>query len=396
MTDATEKPSDVPIEKTCLDPVEWLVFDRRNPRLVGIEEELSGDFEDNNKFDVKVIAQLLKGHELSELLQSISTNGYLDIEPLIVMEDADKLIVLEGNRRLAAIRLFREPGLIDPIREQERVRIDPPQISDKVRPTLEEVSIYRVKQRADARSFIGFKHINGAAKWDSYAKARFAADWYRSGDASLEQIAPMIGDAHETIKRMVNAIYVLEQAEHANIFNISDRINPKFNFSHLYTALSRTPYMEFLGLDTTWASYNPNPDPVPEAKVKNLREVLIWIYGSKKDGVQPVIRSQNPDIKRLGELLQNAEGLNVLKVNRDLELAHARTIPVNSRLTEGLVRAQSLINDVAGSLRGFDGKDLSLVDIAKDIEVTIQAVLDHMHKKVDQRKKAHQFATDDE
>jgi len=55
---------------------------------------------------------------------------------------------------------------------------------------------------------------------------------------TLEEISGKIGDRHDTIKRMVAAIYVLEQAEREGIFSLSDRKIAKFNFSHLYTALS--------------------------------------------------------------------------------------------------------------------------------------------------------------
>lgn len=373
MTNSTINHSDVPINETSPVPVGLLVLDRDNPRLVGNDTRAS---------DEAVIAQFFKSEELGELLQSIAANGYLDIEPLIVMEDGGLFVVLEGNRRLAAIRLFREPNLADRIFDQERVRIKLPPITDEARETLEEVSVYRVAERDDARSFIGFKHINGAAKWDSYAKGKFAADWYRSGDVSLEQIAERIGDAHATIKRMVNAIYVLEQAESADIFQIADRVNQKFNFSHLYTALSRAPYMEFLGLDSAWAGYDPEPNPVPEAKVQSLHEVLKWIYGSKQDDAMPVVLSQNPDIKRLGEVLLNAEGLNVLRSTSNLIDAHASTQPAEERFAEGLLRARSSIRDVANSLRGFDGRDRSLVNIAEDVEETIQTILDRMRKKV--------------
>lgn len=373
MSSPITKPSDVPIAETCPVSVEWLVLNRENPRLAGNDPGAS---------DAAVIAQFFKGEELGELLQSIAANGYLDIEPLIVVENDGVLVVLEGNRRLAAIRLFREPKLVERIFEQERVRINVPTITDDARATLQAVSVYRVAERDDARSFIGFKHINGAAKWDSYAKGKFAADWYRDGGVTLEQIAERIGDAHATVKRMVNAIYVLEQAESAGVFRISDRVNPKFNFSHIYTALSRAPYMEFLGLNAAWARFEPEPDPVPEAKVDKLREVLRWIYGSKDDDAAPVVLSQNPDIKRLGEVLLNAEGLNVLRSSGNLSDAHASTQPAQERFAEGLLRARSSIRDVANSLRGFDGSDTSLVNIAEDIEETIQAILARMRRKV--------------
>ena len=185
-------------------PVERLVLDHCNPRLMSVDSDTT---------DEEIIAQLYRAEDLGELLQSIAANGYLDIEPLIVLEQDRGLIVLEGNRRLAAIRLFREPDLVVRVSERQRFRIRLPGITDKYRATLDRVSVYRVASREDARSFIGFKHINGAAKWESYAKARFAADWYRNGGISLADIADRIGDKHDTIKRMVNAIYVLEQAQ---------------------------------------------------------------------------------------------------------------------------------------------------------------------------------------
>lgn len=373
MSNPIARPSDVPIAETCSVSVQWLVLNRENPRLVGNDPGVS---------DEALIAQLFKGEELGELLQSIAANGYLDIEPLIVVENEGVLVVLEGNRRLATIRLFREPELVERIFERERVLINVPAITDDTRATLKEVSVYRVAERHDARSFIGFKHINGAAKWDSYAKGRFAADWYRDGGVTLEQIAERIGDAHATVKRMVNAIYVLEQAESARVFRISDRVNPKFNFSHIYTALSRAPYMEFLGLDAAWARFDPEPNPVPAAKVDKLREVLTWIYGSKDNDAAPLVLAQNPDIKRLGEVLLNAEGLNVLRSGGNLSEAHASTQPAEERFAKGLLRVRSSIRDVANSLRGFDGSDASLVHIAEDIEETIQAILARMRKKV--------------
>ncbi|MCY4151770.1 MAG: hypothetical protein OXE94_05985 [Aestuariivita sp.] len=368
------RPSDVvPIEETKIVSVDWLVLDRENPRLVGYESVRS---------DEEIISQFYKKEELREILQSIAANGYLNIEPLIVLAHEESFTVLEGNRRLAAIRLFREPELIERIFDQEKLRINLPPIETSKIETLQEVSVYRVAQRDDARSFIGFKHINGAAKWDSHAKGKFAADWYRNGQVPLEQIAERIGDQHATVKRMVHAIYVLEQAENSSIFSIDNRVNPKFNFSHLYTALSRAPYIEFLGLGNGWSNFELKPNPIPFEREDNLREVLTWLYGSKEDDVQPVVTSQNPDIKHLGEILLNAEGLNVLRANRNLREAYASVRPAEERFVEGLLKARGEIRNVANSLRGFDGRDASLVEIAEDIEETIQTIVARMRKKV--------------
>jgi len=371
---ATKKPTDVPLEDTTKVSVDWLKLDRENPRLVGTSARTTEE---------SIVAQLYRGEELGELLQSISANGYLDIEPLIVWLDPtdQKFTVLEGNRRLAAIRLFREPALVDAIAKSERLKIGVPAISAAVEATLVEVSVYRVPDRDAARSFIGFKHINGAAKWESYAKAKFAAEWYKSGNVSLEEISEKIGDRHDTIKRMVAAIYVLEQAERQNVFSLSDRKITKFNFSHLYTALSRSTYMTYLGLETAWSRYDPQPDPVPADKLDQLREVLVWIYGSKEDDKEPVVQSQNPDIKNLGETLASAEGLHILRAGGMLAEAHASTLPADETLSAALIRARSTLREAANNLRGYDGRDQSLLNIAEDISETAQTIFDRMRKK---------------
>lgn len=361
-------------------PVGWLRLDRQNPRLVGQGDRSS---------DEEIIARLYRAAELGELLQSISANGYLDIEPLIVMAtpepSEDGLIVLEGNRRLAALRLLREPDLVDAIAASQDLRVQVPNVPSRLRHTLEEVSVYAVARREEARSFIGFKHINGPAKWDAYAKARFAAEWYEAGRANgidLAVIANAIGDRHDTIKRMVSAIYVLDQAKNEGLFDIAeDRATSRLNFSHLYTALSRSQYMDYLGLGNAWARLDPTPDQVPRERLEELRNVLFWIYGSKQDGLQPVVRSQNPDIKRLGEVLANAQGRHVLELKRDLDEAHSATQPVDRQFTASLLRARDEITEAAGSLRAYDGRDESLLDIAEDVKETSTIVHDRMRRK---------------
>ena len=373
MTEAIESRMP-PLREVASVPVDNLMLDWRNPRLLGVDSDAS---------DSEIVAKLYRDEDLSELLQSIAANGYLDIEPLVVVnEDGANLTVLEGNRRLAALRLFRDPDLATQVREESKVGIVVPDMPEAHRPTLERVSVYRVAVREDSWSFIGFKHINGAARWDSYAKAKFAADWYRLDGTSLSEIAKRIGDKHDTIKRMVNAIYVLEQAQEAGVFSIEDRTAPRFSFSHLYTALSRAPYMSFLGLDSAWSSFDPTPEPIPPDKLEQLAEIFRWIYGSKMEEVTPIIQSQNPDIKRLAEVLTSAEGLEVLRQTGSLTKAHASTQSVGRKFSGALLRARDEIREASNNLRGFDPQNNSLVEIAGDVSETAQTVHQRLQRKV--------------
>ena len=358
-------------------PVECLRLDRQNPRLTGRAHDYSEE---------ELIAELYRTAELDELLQSMSSNGYLDIEPLVVVAEQDGagLVVLEGNRRLATIRLLCDPHLVSRIREATGLSPSIPTVPDDLRSTFDQVTVYRVSNREQARPLIGFKHINGPQKWDAYAKAQFAAKWYRDEEVGLNQIARAIGDRHDTIKRMVSAVYVLEQARTEELFTVEDRYNKKFSFSHLYTSLSRSQYMEYLGLPSGWTRYDPEPNPVPSERMQDLRQVLRWIYGSKSDDERPVVKRQNPDIKRLGEVLAKPEAVHELTVTGSLDRAHGVAASVTARFTKSLIEARRSLSDALVSVRGYDGSDESLLDVSRDAKVTADALNSTMTKKYEQ------------
>ena len=72
----------------------------------------------------------------------------------------------------------------------------------------------------------------------------------------------------------------------------------------------------------------------------------------------------------------------VLRATGSLSDAHASTQPTDRKFSEALLGARQEIREASNSLRGFDGRDVSLVGIAEDISETAQAIHDRMKKKV--------------
>ncbi len=126
---------EIPVKTVTPVPVDWLMLDSHNPRLVA--NDLGRSME-------AIIAHLYRAEDLGELLQSIASNGYMDIEPFIVMKEVNKLTVLEGNRRLAAVLLFRDTDLKRKIHREIKINISIPEISEDHRNTLDQISVYRV------------------------------------------------------------------------------------------------------------------------------------------------------------------------------------------------------------------------------------------------------------
>ena len=90
-------------------PVENLGLERENPRFPSTD---IGP-------DVELLRYLWREMAVDEVPLSIAANGFFPEESLLVVPEkkerkdpeADKFVVVEGNRRLAAVLLLREPTL---------------------------------------------------------------------------------------------------------------------------------------------------------------------------------------------------------------------------------------------------------------------------------------------
>jgi hypothetical protein len=355
-------------------PTELLDFDPHNPRL--IEDGIK------NPTDSQIILSLSDTADLAEVVESIASNGYIDIEPIIAQKIGKRWRVLEGNRRLAAIRILQNPSLA------KGTGITPPKISAANAKTLDEVTVYAVSSPDQAREYIGFKHINGPHKWEALAKARFAADWYKNEKdkgLTIDKIARRLGDNHDTVVRLVNGMFVLDQAEEAKIYDIQDRYPGKrFAFSHLYTALTRPGYREFLGLGNEWRSSEPTPNPVPKKNLENLGHVLVWLYGSKSDQIKPVITSQNPDLKMLGAVLANPGARTVLALRNNLREAYQQVESKGTRFETALVNARQEVEVAMSQIIGYDPDDSTLLEIGRELRDNTEQLytsMDSLSKK---------------
>lgn len=372
-----------PLRQATPVPVSSLSFDPENPRF-------TPDIDIDTRKDAEIIRELNENADLGELIQSIASSGYVDIEPLVVMENGGKLLVLEGNRRLAALKLLTNPKLA------KEVDVQLPEFNPTAAKTFSTVTVYRVDERIDARDFIGFKHINGPHRWDSFAKAKFAADWFqreRPNGVTLKDIARRMGDRHDTIQRMVAGYYVLEQAEKTRQFKIGDRYPAPgpFPFSHLYTALTRPGYREFLGLPEEWRSSDPAPRPVPKDKLDNLGMVMRWLYGSKDDDLPPIVTTQNPHVKQLGEVLAMPRARSMLISQGNLRTAYAMVETPLVGFEKSLSSAHVNLETAQSKVEAFDGTDPSLMEIADSVLLkasTIKTFMDAKAREIDISQKA--------
>ena len=336
-----------------------LAFDAKSPRLAEFDVE-----ED----EAKLIELLWNTMDVQELVLSIASSGYFEDRPVIVAKEEGKNVVIEGSRRLAAVRLLLSPSL------GQELKANIPSISPKRRDSLRNIPAL-VSTRQRAWPYLGFKHINGPAKWGSYAKSQYIADVHRNYGVPLDDIAKQIGDTHKTVHRLYRGLMVIEQAEEMGVYQRSDRWRAHFAFSFLYVGLEYLGISEFLNL----RSDDEDNELVPAEKKDQLRELLIWMYGSKRNKTPPIVHSQNPHLRQLDVVIANTEALAVLRSGADLSVAFEASRPSSSVFEEALVGAKQNLEQVRAALSsGYHGSRALLgisevvADLAYDLNEEMQ------------------------
>lgn len=350
--------------------VENLTFDLTNPRLP--EFDLT-----HSSTEMDVIKVLWNAMDVRELVLSIAASGFFIHEPLIVFQENEKNVVIEGNRRLAAVRILLEPDVF------AFLTTDIPDITPEAKKNLGELPVV-FNTREDSWRHLGFKHVNGPAKWSSYAKAQYIAIVHQNFEVPLETIARQIGDTHRTVQRLFRGFMVIGQAERMKVFGRDDRWRNHFSFSHLYTGLNYPGISEFIGLRAdSW----DDPEPVPAERKAELGELFLWMYGSKKQQRPPVIETQNPHLRQLDSVLSNREAVAALRDGNDLSVAFELSRQSSTVFEESLLASKRNLQKAHSMLStGYDGSG-ELLRIAGTVAVLADDLHEQMSRKGNRRKR---------
>ncbi|HXD55890.1 MAG TPA: ParB N-terminal domain-containing protein [Solirubrobacteraceae bacterium] len=333
-----------------------LRFDAHNPRIAGDDPGASQE---------ELLLTLWRDFAVDELALSIAANGFFDHEPLFAAPQDGHFVVIEGNRRLAAVRLLRHRALRASVGAT-----DLPVIGKRAVAMLETLPVI-VAEREDVWQYVGFKHVNGPQVWRSHSKAQYIAWVHNDLKIPLEEIARQIGDKHRTVRRLYRALMVLDQAAEADVFHVEDRARKQFAFSHLYTGLDYHGFEKFLAINPE-RSYRPAP--VPKSRLPQLGQLLVWLYGSKSRGEEPVIRSQNPDLRVLDSILTTRNGVAALERGLGLSVSHDISRGDDAIFRETLLAARQSLQEARGKLlTGYKG-ERDLKAVSEDIVELAQSI----------------------
>jgi hypothetical protein len=330
--------------------VNKLLLDRDNPRL---PEDLSPRTQE------KMIEYIASKGAIEDLMSSIGKNGFFVGEALVAYKNpADKqghLRVIEGNRRLTAVKLILKPSLYP-----ERPSVKELATSAKNKDQLTELPVVIFPSREEVLPYLGSRHIVGVRQWEPLAKARYMRQLFnvlhKKGQAPREgyrAVAEQIGSYKRSdyIKSNLDGLAVYEVIDKKNFFGIDNLSEETIDFGTLYTAVGYEQIAEYIGaakFDTKSKTYQRlepinSPDVLKPEKIKRLTQ---WLYKENEDGETVVGESRK--LPMLAKVLASAEARKQLETGATLDIAYGYTTGINDDLMEHLQGAKKYLRAANG------------------------------------------------
>ncbi len=300
-TGGAERPSsgDAPVVRPW--SVALLDLDQENARL---PEDLT------DRSQPALLRYFDAAYDLEELAWSMAEKGYFPEEPLLTITspgDENRLVVVEGNRRLATLKLLTDPDARQVVgksfwNEMAELAADKP---------LQKVPTRNYDSREALLDFLGFRHVSGLLQWTADAKARFVHRLVTQYGYTFERAARVIGSRRDAIRRQFVAWRALEEAR-ANGVDVSPAVQ---HFGVFFRALQNPAIRGYLEMQGWTDGDEHLLDPLSPTGVERVGELLGFVFGKRR------VLKESRQLDELGRVLANPAAYAMLRDQRDLALA---------------------------------------------------------------------------
>ena len=239
--------------------------------------------------------------DLGALRDSIISNGFVPFEQIVVekfdeVDGLSRYIVVEGNRRTAAIKTIladNAGGAID--------------LRAEVLESLNSFTVIEIlgtdaERQNYQKTLMAIRHVAGIREWGPYQQARLVVEMYDNEEGAFGPVAHRIGITAREVARRYRASKALEQMEQDDEFG--EYAEPKL-YSFFHEAVSQPKVREWLNFsDQTYRSENEDARRI-FYELLSPRE----IDGSK---VGPKLQNANKQVRQLKDIVDKPVPLKIL------------------------------------------------------------------------------------
>ncbi len=310
-------------------PLAELKLDPENPRL---PKSVQG------KSEQEILEYMLLDASLIELMLAIGTNGFFSGEQLLVVKDGDgKYKVVEGNRRLSAVKLLSRPDLAN----VQKIKIE--KVLEETSERPQEIPCLVFPAEEGIHNYLGYRHITGIKEWKLLEKARYLNrlknEKYNGTNINQasREIAKIIGSRMDYVRRILVGFDLYKKIEDESFYRIRDLNDTTFHFNYIADSLNKANITKFVGVDLTIDS------PAENINEGNLKTWAHWLF-EKNDQNHTRLLGTSGDLTKLNKIIGNEVALDAF-ANKgvDLERAYELTEDLSEIFRDAIKRSLSYL-----------------------------------------------------
>ncbi|WNL30711.1 AAA family ATPase [Aliarcobacter cryaerophilus] len=285
-----------------LDPNNYRFID--NPKYVKIDN--SNLLNDTVQARTKTFIEGKNRKNVEDLLDSFKTNGYMDIDIIQVKEISEnKFLVLEGNRRVTALKILQEEH-----KNSQDIGNFDPAIFGKI-----PFEIHDVEDEGKHQVIMGLKHITRNKTWPALNQAQLIYDIMSKYSDQIEGenfIKNSLGISVSTIRKYVRTLKLIEHYK-------------KSDFRDCFTTDMYSIFEEIIKKPNikAWLGFDDRTYQI--SNTYNLSRLFSWL--SPSDGIEyreeiveeEIISQNDPIITKAFEIRDLAEFIDDEKALKKME-----------------------------------------------------------------------------
>ena len=355
--------------------IEDLYLDPLNPRLGRIR--IAGGTPQDE------LLQQMQEWVLDELaLSYLENGGFWSHEPLLVVEEKlygkKQLVVVEGNRRLAALLTLEQAFAGEPCSKKWNLICED---YKKPKSLFDTIPFVKCDHRDDVAAYLGFRHVTGIKQWNTDEKAAYIAKLIDSGLSYLD-VARKIGSKSPTVRKHYVAFTTLRQIE-----DEVESFEPEYaarRFAVLYMTITTLGARKYLNIEID-ADQKKLKVPVPKSHLKNLENFALWLFGT--DAVEPLVKDTR-QVSKFSGILENEKSVDYLETKKrpNFDVAvrisggdESETIQYVSDAADNvemaLMRAHAFrkSEELVDAVKRFGEDSLQLLDVFPEVKSSLLA-----------------------
>ena len=328
-----------------------LDLDPFNPRL---PEEVQGSEQP------AILTYLYENDVLEELIDSYISNGYFAVEPLLVLpEQEGRRVVVEGNRRLAALMIFHQ---LPPALEAEISPTYEFSPSAEATDRMRQVPAVEVASRDELSDYLGFRHISGLKVWSPEAKARWLYIQVENAVAAgstnpFYEIGRRVGSNARGVRSAYNAYNLLRYGRDVLKQEKTVEFVMKERFGVWTRLLGTANVPSYIGITENPITYDDAQQQVEHVNAERFDEVLRDLV--PRGPSQKAVLEDSRDATNYSTVIADDRARETLRTYNNLRLATEV-----AELGNISTRLRALVNSVETLTIDLSRYDVTTEDIA--------------------------------